>query len=492
MSTLDMVERLQIREVGEVREIKKNIARVVGLSNCMNGQLLDITDNARGLVMGFVRGEFFVFILGRSEEVNIGARVYSRMEPFCIPVGGNFLGRIVDSLAEPIDGQGVVSSGGLSYPVFREAPGVLERVPIDEPFQTGILMIDAVIPIGKGQRELIVGDRMTGKTSLCVDAILNQRDKDVVCIYCCVGHSYSSLEKVARVFNLNGALDYTIVVAATASVSSGEQYLAPYTAATLGEYFMHQGRDVLVVFDDLTKHAWAYRQLSLLLERSPGRDAYPGDIFYLHSQLMERAGRLKKGGSMTFLPIVNTLEGDVTGYIPSNLISMTDGQIYLNVGLFNSGFKPAIDIGLSVSRIGNKVQCPAMRELSGMCRMDYVRHNELLKITRFKSGVSDELNRRLRYGDTMTRLFVQNKNSPYSLTEEIIFLYALRKGFLEELAPKDVFGFKTDILEFMRRKFPVAVAVGEALENEDIFEKIEKRLNEGLTAFFKEGLNGRI
>lgn len=472
------VETIQIREVGEVREIRKDIARVTGLTRCMNGELLDFTPNARGMVMGFDEQGADVFLLGRVEEVTIGSPASSRLEPFDIPVGDAYVGRIVNALGQPLDGLARVHPQQ-RYPLFREAPGVLERVPISRAFETGILSIDSTIPIGKGQRELIIGDRMTGKTTICVDSILNQKGKDVVCIYCCIGRSHSSLRRVVETLRLNGALDYTIVVAATASSCSGEQYLAPYTAAALGEHFMRSGRDVFVVFDDLTKHAWAYRELSLLLERPPGRECYPGDIFYLHSQLMERAGQLTPelgGGSMTFFPIVDTLQGDVTGFIPSNLVSMTDGQIYMNTTLFNSGFRPAIDLGLSVSRIGNKVQSHALRQLSAMLRLEYVQYNELLKKTRFTAGVSSEIGEKLRPGEVLTRLFTQEPNRPYSNVKQLLLLFAMRRKVLEPLDASQIERFKEEFEQYALNNR------AEAIEELDRERELTPELRKALSA----------
>jgi len=475
-----------VRETGRIKEIEKSVAKVAGLSSCMNGQLLDITVNTRAIVMGFAQEEVLVLLLGKVDDVKVGSTVYSRMEEFRIPVGEGFLGRVVNALAEPSDGKGFILSGGEYYPLFRDAPGVLERAPLAEAFETGILIIDATIPIGRGQRELIIGDRMIGKSSICVDAIINQKSKDVICIYCCIGRSQASLEKIIETLKDNDAMKYTIVVSATSSCPVGEQYLAPYTACTLGEYFMHNGKDVFVVFDDLTKHAWAYRQISLLLERSPGRDAYPGDIFYLHSQLMERAGKLNpelKNGSMTFFPIVDTLQGDITGYIPSNLVSMTDGQIYLNAGLFSSGFKPAIDLGLSVSRIGNKVQCAAMKELSSMLRQEYIQYLDLLKVTRFKAGVSEEVSQRLKHGEVITHLFIQEKAKPCSLEEELILLYALRRDVLEVFSKPQIEYFKNNVLQFAKDNYPAMME--DLLSEKKLTPGITKELDGCLIAFFK-------
>jgi F-type H+-transporting ATPase subunit alpha len=329
-----------------------------------------------------------------------------------------------------------------SYPIFGAAPGVLERVPLCQVLETGTKIIDMTLPIGMGQRMLIIGDRMTGKTTIGVDAILNQRGKNVVCIYCCIGKAESTLSKVVEVFDAKHVWDYGIIVAATAADPMGQQYLAPYVACSLGEYFMHEkGGNVLVVFDDFTKHAWAYRQISLLLERAPGRDAYPGDIFYIHSQLVERAGKLnaaRGGGSMTHLPIVETLQGDVAGYIPSNIISMTDGQIYTSAQLFGEGFKPAIDMGLSVSRIGSKVQWKAMKKLSGMLKLEYVRYKELERLTRIKAGVSGEVDRRLKRGKVLEEVLKQDANVPVAMEDEVLALHALEQGLLDGVEPADV------------------------------------------------------
>ncbi len=478
------LDRIQIHEVGEVREVRRDIARVVGLNHCMNGEVLEFTPNSRGMVCGFDEQGAYVFLLGRIEDVKVGDTAYSHMQPFNIPAGEAFLGRLVNALALPLDGKGPIA-GETSVPIFREAPGVLERIPIKRVLETGILSLDATIPIGRGQRELIIGDRMTGKTTICVDTILNQKDKNVVCIYCCIGRSYSSLRRVVETLNVNGAMPYTIVVSATGSSCSGEQYLAPYTAAALGEYFMDRGRDVFVVFDDLTKHAWAYRQISLLLERPPGRECYPGDVFYLHSQLMERAGQLHPelgGGSMTFFPIVDTLQGDVTGFIPSNLVSMTDGQIYMNTTLFNSGFRPAIDLGLSVSRIGNKVQGPLMRRFSSMLRLEYVQYIELLKKTRFTAGMSDDLRARLRPGEILTRLFTQEPSAPYAIAKQLLLLYALREHLLDEAEANEIDRFKADFVAFLRHEAPDILALFE--RQGGLTPAIEDRLKSLIDRFF--------
>ena len=453
------IESVTIAEIGRIKEIKKSIVKIEGLHNCMLGQLVTFADGTKGFVMGFNENEVLVLLLGISKALKAGNEVHSREESFKIPVGNNFLGRIVNPLCEGLDGKGYVKEDSLAY-IFRDAPAVLDREPVSEMLATGIRIIDSTIPIGKGQRQLIIGDRMTGKTSIAVDAILNQKGRDVICIYCCVGRDYASFEKVVGTFKEKGALDYMIVVSALASSSIGEQYLAPYAAAALGEYFMYAGKDVLVVFDDLTKHAWAYRELSLLLERPPGREAYPGDIFYLHAQLMERGAHLSSqngGGSMTFLSIADTLQGDISGFIPTNLISMTDGQIYLNSALFGEGFKPAIDVGLSVSRIGSRVQQKTLRELTKDLGLKYVQYRDLLKTTRLKSGVSEDMTGRLRHGEKIEHIFKQDKNSPSPMAEQLILYFALESEALDVLSNEKCDYFKKNIFAFAVLEIPAVV-----------------------------------
>jgi len=481
------LETLHIHEVGQIKEIRSCVAKITGISHCINGGLLEITPKTKAMILGFVKDEASVLLLGATDDVKVGDKVYSKQQAFNVRVGPGYVGRIVNALAEPMDAKREQIACDGEYFLFREAPSLLQRVPLTEALETGILIIDSCIPIGKGQRELIVGDRMLGKSSICTDAIINQKGKDVICIYCCIGRSYSTLERIVQTLKKHQALDYSIIVSATASSSVGEQYLAPYMACTLGEYFMDKGRDVLVIFDDLSKHAWAYRQISLLLERSPGRDAYPGDVFYLHSQLMERAGRYSPefgSGTMTFLPIVETIQGDITGYIPSNLVSMTDGQIYLNQVLFSTGIKPAVDLGLSVSRIGNKVQCLAMRQLSGMLRLEYIQYQESLKIAKLKTGASDEFTQRLRRGEAITQIFKQRKDRPYTLLEELFLLYALRNNFLDVLTPLQVEDFILNINDFAQEKYPLLI--DGLLTHKALTPEITQAMYDCLAAFFKE------
>ena len=476
---------LEIKDTGIIREIKKGIVKLSGFPSCINGQVIELGSGLLGMVMGFTEGRVVALVLGDETKLNIGDTAYAEAGIFEVPVGNNLIGRIVNAFGRPIDGKEEIQQDDF-YPIFREAPGVMDRIPIDEPLLTGIKMIDTIIPLGKGQRELIIGDRVTGKTTLALDIILNQKGKDVICIFCWVGGSFSAFLKLIQQMQREGAMDYSLVVGALASDSPAEQYLAPYTAATLGEYFMHQGKDVLLVFDNLTRHAWIYRQISLLLERPPGREAYPGDIFYLHSQLIERGARLNEeegGGSMTLLPIVETQEGDITGFIPSNLISMTDGQIYLDTSLFHEGFKPAIDLGLSVSRIGSKVQCEAIKEIAGTLKGEYARYKETLSLTRVRTKLSPEVEARVRRGKALVSFFIQNKNTPLSLEEEIVIFYALNKNLPEVLDEATRERFKKEIYRYLLKYRPQLVE--KLASQKALTEEIKRELDEAFTEFFK-------
>lgn len=469
---------LQIKDTGSVIEIKQTICKVSGLSTCLNGQQVYFSDDAPGMVVGFTEEEASVLLLKGSQGLRTGDPVYGRREIFDIPVGDAFLGRVVNPLGEPIDGVGPIRTSERRS-IFCDAPAVLERRPVIDPFETGIKILDLMLPIGRGQRELILGDRMTGKTTILTDTILNQKGKGVVCIYCLIGKSESALNKVLQLLQEHRAMDYTIVVAATASMSPGQQYLAPYSACSIGEHFMHRGRHVLIGFDDFTRHAWIYRQISLLLERSPGREAYPGDIFYLHSQMIERAANLlveQGGGSMTFLPVVETLQGDVTSYIPTNLISMTDGQVYLSTTLFSEGFKPAIDLGLSISRIGSKVQWPAIKKLSGMLRLEYLQYRELEKLARVQSGGMEEMEAKLKKGRILTEIIKQDKDRPVPLAEQVALFYFFRQGKLDLLSVEQARIFRNHLGRWINEAKP---DFSEKLSREkSLTPEIEKELDE--------------
>jgi F-type H+-transporting ATPase subunit alpha len=479
------IEPLEIKEVGVVEEIRQGIVKISGLPNCIYGQMLEVGRGLKGMVIEFNPYTVLGIVFGDEQKIKIGDSVYSQGRPLHAPVGNAFIGRIVNSLCQPIDNKGEIIATDNRL-VFNPAAGVMEREPISESLQTGIKVIDLAIPLGRGQRELIVGDRQTGKTSIALDTIINQKGKDVICIYCWIGGSHTAFTKIMHLLAQKGAMEYTLAVCASAGSSTSEQYLCPYTAATLGEYFMYQGKHVLVVFDDLTKHAWVYRQMSLLLERAPGREAYPGDIFFLHSQLMERAGKLKPkfgGGTMTFLPIAETLQGDITGYVPSNLVSMTDGQIYLNSGLFQEGFKPAIDLELSVSRIGSKVQCPAIRNFSKGLRYVYSQYRSLLRLTRLKTKLSVEATQQLQKGRALYELLTQENNAPLSLAEEIVLFYPFERGILQELRVGEIQMFKNNFFRYLLNSYPNLVE--EIQKMGDLTVETKAKLDTAIHEFFR-------
>ena len=478
------INLLKLKEYGTIAEIRQDVVSVTGLSNCMNGQLVMVSDCAKGVIVGFDPDYVLVLIVQMHGKVKPGDKVTTTMDEFKVPVGEGLIGRRVNALIEPIDGQGIIKED-TSLPIFSTAPTVLEREPLNEVLETGTKMIDMTLPIGRGQRMLILGDRMTGKTTVAVDAIVNQKGKNVICIYCGIGKAEAAISRVVEVFDREDVWDYGIMVTAGAADSMGQQYLVPYVAASISEYFMYEkGAEVLVVFDDFTKHAWAYRQISLLLERAPGRDAYPGDIFYIHSQLVERAGKMKPelgGGSCTHLPIVETLQGDFAGYIPSNIISMTDGQVFLNASLFGEGFKPAVDMGLSVSRIGSKVQWPAMKKPTGMLKIEYVRFKELEKLTRIKAGHSSDIEDRLRQGKILEELLKQDQNSPVAMEDQVMLLFGLQHGLLNDTQPVDANDRVNRFIDFVRTKRPEVVQ--ELVEGRTMTETVERGLQEVLDRY---------
>lgn len=478
-----------VREVGEVRSVRQFIVIAEGLPFCMNGQIVEFANDVLGLIVGFTEEDIQILVLGDAANIRAGDKVYNKGRSLKLPVGDAFVGRLVSGLCQPQDGLGPIKPDDY-FPVFRVAPGVMERQPVRETFETGTLILDAIIPTAKGQRQLLIGDRQTGKTTVAIDAILNQKGKDVICIYCIIGKPYSSLIKVIDLLKEHDALKYTVIVTGVASLSTAEQYLAPYTAAMLGEYFMYKGKDVFVVFDDLTRHAWIYRQLSLLLERAPGREAYPGDIFYVHSQLMERAGCLsdeRNGGSMTFFPIVEILQGDLTGYIPTNIISMTDGQLFFSMDLFKKGFVPAIDFGLSVSRIGNKAQWEAMRSVSKTLRLDYIQYKEVLKVAQFQSsGISQDAQARLKRGEAVNGLINQYRNQPVPIEVQIVYLSALDLGILDGLSKEQSQQFRRDICPYITKNHPTF------FRDLCAVKKMSKEMSEKLNNCLKEYVREEI
>ncbi len=472
-----------VREIGRVSSVREFIVEVEGLPSCLNGQRVEFSNGDTGMVMGFNEKKVLVLAFGAKARISAGDQVYSRGEPFTMPVGDSFIGRVVTSLGKSFDSDSSLPATE-SRPIFIDAPGVMERLPVCNALETGIRTIDASFPVAKGQRQLIIGDQMTGKTTILTDTILNQKGKNVICIYCAVGLGRAALVKVLRLLREKGAMEYTTVFAGIAGAPLGEQYLAPFSACALAEYFASKGKDVFIGFDDLGKHAWVYRQLSLLLQRSPGREAYPGDIFYLHSQLLERAGKFAQdlgGGTITFFPVVATIQGDITGYIQTNLISITDGQLYLSTPLFQKGFRPAIDFGLSVSRIGNRAQCDALKEVSGKLRLEYLQYQELQRMTTMKSDLSESAEARLRRGEMISQLFVQPNSTPSSLVEQILILYTIREKILEAY-PAEWARFKKEMYPWMKTRHP------DIVEEIQTGKKMSTSLKERMTAAIKQFL----
>jgi len=476
---------VEITEIGKIVDIKKDVITIKGIPNCVFGEILDFESGDKGIVIEFDEEKIVALLLGSGIDAKTGDKAISRGDLFSVPVTDKLVGRIVSGLVRPMDGKGPIRAEGYN-PVFRDAPPIMSRVPITESLNTGIKIIDTMIAIGKGQRELIIGDRQTGKTTIAMDAVINQKNKNVICVYCWIGGGYTSMVKTIEALHEKGAMEHTIIVAAPASVSSTEQYLAPYVASAIGEHFVEQKKDVLVVFDNLTRHAWIYRQIALLLNRSPGREAYPGDIFYVHSQLMERACRMnpKIGGSMTFLPIADTLQGDITGYIQTNLVSMTDGQMYTSSVLFNEGFRPAVNIGLSVSRIGSKVQSSALKEVSAKLRLEYAQFKELQKLTKMRAKISSEIAKKISRGQTLTEILIQPANMPISEVEEVLIFYAFEIGVLDLCDREEITKFGKNILEFMKKRHSETLEEIETIK--ELTPKIKENINKAFIEFFKE------
>ena len=427
-------------DVGTVILVGDGIARVSGLDKCMANELVRFSNGVYGMALNLEENSVAVVLLGDEEGVKDGSPVARTGKVVSVPVGEKLLGRVVNALGEPIDGKGPIEAQEYRR-IETPAPGIIERKSVSVPLQTGIKAIDSMIPIGRGQRELIIGDRQTGKTTIATDTIINQRGKDVLCIYVAIGQKRSTVAQVVEQFNAAGAMDYTIVVSATASEDAPLQYIAPYAGCAMGEYFMHQGRDVLIVYDDLSKHAVAYRALSLLIRRPPGREAYPGDVFYLHSRLLERAARIAPeygGGSLTALPIIETQAGDVSAYIPTNVISITDGQIFLESELFHSGIMPAVNPGISVSRVGGNAQIKAMKKVAGTLKLLYSQYRELQSFAQFGSDLDADTRARLEQGERIVGVLKQNHNAPVPVEKQVCILYAVTHGYLKDVAVEDI------------------------------------------------------
>ena len=451
-------------EVGTVLTVGDGIATISGLEDAEYGEILLFECGIKGMILDLKEDEIGCVIFGDESEITEGSMVRRTKKVAGIPVGEAFLGRVINALGEPVDGKGPVTQEDY-YPIENPAPGIIDRQPVNRPMETGLLSIDSMFPIGRGQRELIIGDRQTGKTAIALDTILNQKGKGVVCIYVAIGQKASSVAQLAENLRRHGAMDYTIIVNATASDSATLQYIAPYSGCAMGEFFMNHGRDVLIVYDDLSKHAVAYRTLSLLLERSPGREAYPGDVFYLHSRLLERSAHLSDalgGGSMTALPIVETQAGDVSAYIPTNIISITDGQIFLESDLFHSGQRPAVNVGLSVSRVGGAAQTKAMKKATGAIRLDLAQYREMEVFMQFSSDLDEATKKQLRYGQGLMRLLRQKQYNPYKQHEQVILLTAAMGHVFQDVPADRIPQFSRDMLDAAAAEIP------------DLCEKIDR------------------
>ena len=478
-------------EVGSVLTVGDEIATVSGLEHAAYGEILQFSSGVKGMVQDLRPDRVGCILFGGSEAIESGSIVRRTGKTAGIPVGDGFLGRVVDALGMPIDGQGDIPSEGY-LPIESPAPGIIDRQPVNAPMETGLLAIDSMFPIGRGQRELIIGDRQTGKTAIALDTVLNQKGKGVVCIYVAIGQKSSSVAQLVENLKHKGAMDYTIVVNAPASASASLQYIAPYAGTALGEYFMRKGRDVLIVYDDLSKHAVAYRTLSLLLERSPGREAYPGDVFYLHSRLLERSAHLSEelgGGSMTALPIVETQAGDVSAYIPTNIISITDGQIFLETELFHSGVMPAVNPGISVSRVGGNAQIKAMKKVAGSLKLLYSQYRELQGFAQFGSDLDADTRARLAQGERIVEVLKQKRNRPVAVEDQVCIFYAVTHDFLKEVKVSDVAEYETGLYERMEAQHSDVLSA--IRESGQLSKETEEALRQALESYTRDFLSAR-
>ena len=477
--------KIQLGDVGTVVTVGDGIVRIHGLEKCMLNELLEFENGVQCMAMNLEQDFVGAVMLGSDEDIKEGSTVKRTGSIVSVPVGEELLGRVVNSLGQPIDGKGAILAKE-TRPIEKIASGIITRKPVTVPLQTGIKAIDSMIPIGRGQRELIIGDRQTGKTAIAIDTIINQKGKDVICIYVAIGQKNSTVAGVVEQLRAGGALDYSIVVSATASELAPLQYIAPYSGCTMGEYFMEKGKDVLVVYDDLSKHAVAYRTLSLLLKRPPGREAYPGDVFYLHSRLLERAARLNEnygGGSLTALPIIETQAGDVSAYIPTNVISITDGQIYLESELFNAGVRPAVNPGISVSRVGGNAQIKAMKKVAGTLKLDYSQYRELQSFAQFGSDLDKDTKDRLAKGERIVEVLKQDQNSPLEVEEQVVIIYAVINNFLKDIAVDKIKQYQVDLLDHIKSTCPDILT---SIKTEKVMKpEIEEQLKKVLADFAK-------
>ncbi|NPA12284.1 MAG: F0F1 ATP synthase subunit alpha [Epsilonproteobacteria bacterium] len=472
--------KVDVEEVGKVIYSADGIAKVYGLTKAMAGEMVEFDTGEKGLVFNLETDNVGVVVLGKGSEIKEGSSVKRLGKLISVPVGEALIGRVVNALGEPIDGKGEIAAAEHRY-VEEKAPGIMARKSVHEPLQTGIKSIDALVPIGRGQRELIIGDRQTGKTTVALDTILNQKGQDVVCIYVAIGQKQSTVANIVRILEEHGAMEYTIVVNASASEAASLKFLAPYAGVTMGEYFRDSGRHALIVYDDLSKHADAYREMSLLLRRPPGREAYPGDVFYLHSRLLERAAKLNDelgAGSLTALPIIETKGGDVAAYIPTNVISITDGQIFLETNLFNKGIRPAINVGLSVSRVGGAAQIKAMKQVAGTLRLDLAQYRELEAFAQFASDLDEASRKQLERGQRLVEILKQPAHQPLPVERQVVIIYAGTRGYVDDIPVKSIRKFEDELYPFIETKYP------------QIFEQIrtKKQIDEEVENLLKKAL----
>ena len=486
--------QLDVSDVGTVIQVADGIARVHGLENAMQGELLQFPGDVYGMVLNLEEDNVGVVLLGSASNIEEGDIVKTTGRVVEVPVGDALLGRVVNSLGQPIDGKGPIQTDKFRK-IERVASGVITRKSVDTPLQTGIKAIDSMVPIGRGQRELIIGDRQTGKTTIATDTILNQKGQDVICIYVAIGQKRSTVASLVENLEKNGAMDYTIVVAATASEASPLQYIVPYTGCAMGEYFMYQGKDVLIIYDDLSKHAVAYRALSLLIRRPPGREAYPGDVFYLHSRLLERAAKLDDahgGGSLTALPIIETQAGDISAYIPTNVISITDGQIFLESELFHSGVMPAVNPGISVSRVGGNAQIKAMKKVAGTLKLIYSQYRELASFAQFGSDLDADTKMRLEQGARIVEVLKQKQNAPVPVEKQVAILYAVTKGILSKVVTEDVELYEEGLYIWLDTDARGAEVMQVIRESGKLEKETEEKLKSALEAYTESFLDTRI
>ena len=480
------------RETGEVIYVGDGIATIYGIDHAMYGEIVVFDNGVKGMVQDIRQNEIGVILFGRDHGIHEGTKVVRTKKKAGIPVGKGFIGRIINALGEPIDGKGDIKEEDYR-PIENEAPGIVDRKSVDTPLETGILSIDSMFPIGRGQRELIIGDRQTGKTSIATDTIINQKGKDVLCIYVAIGQKRSTVATLVENLEKNGAMAYTTVVCATASELSPLQYIAPYAGCAMGEYFMNKGKHVLIIYDDLSKHAVAYRALSLLIRRPPGREAYPGDVFYLHSRLLERAAKLsdaKGGGSLTALPIIETQAGDVSAYIPTNVISITDGQIFLETELFHAGIRPAVNPGISVSRVGGNAQIKAMKKVAGTLKLIYSQYRELQGFAQFGSDLDADTKSRLAQGERIVEVLKQDRNSPVAVEKQVAILYATIHSYLKDVAVADIAEYERRLYEYLDENVTAAGVMETIRTTGDLKPETEEQLKQVLadftTQFLKE------